>query len=361
MRSIGIYLHIPFCKRRCGYCSFVSTTNAELQREYVKALKREITRWAGKACDCVADTLYIGGGTPTCLYAGGLAEIYGAIADSFKLRLAEFTVECNPESLDGKIGELKDIGANRLSIGVQSLNDTVLERIGRLHDGKTALNALNTAHRVTDNVSADIILGLPLDSAESVTKTVKGVGEYCKHVSAYALSVERGTALYSDGCRINGDYERELYDRTVAELNGLKLERYEVSNFARSGYESKHNLKYWRREEYVGLGAAAHSFFDGFRYAGSSDISEYIKGAEPTVKKVAQSEAENEYIMLALRTREGLDVNEYEKLFNKSFYIGREKALLKLKPCLEINEDRVAIRSDYVYVGNAVTVELMSE
>ena len=326
---------------------------------YVKALLDEIALRSQEFKDYTADTLYIGGGTPTVLEGGDLTRIVKRIKDCFDIDLSEFTIECNPESFERRAEELKVIGVNRLSFGVQSLNDLTLKKIGRLHDRETALNVLDSAKQVTDNISADIMFNLPNETVDDVARTLNDLKDKVKHISAYALTVEDGTSLKKSGYVTDDDLERSMYDKTCGILRECGFSRYEVSNFARKGYECKHNLKYWHRDEYLGLGAAAHSFYNGVRYAETNCIKDYIEGAPRTLTELSESDAENEFIMLSLRLDEGLSQERFKELFNREFKDGREDAIKRLNKCLDVSSERVRIADEYVYVGNTITAELL--
>ncbi len=358
-KNLGIYIHIPFCKARCAYCNFVSTADLSLRDAYIDALLEEIPNRAFEFCDYTVDTMYIGGGTPTSLQSGDLTRIINRIKDCFNLNLSEFTVECNPESFENKAEELKGIGVTRLSFGVQSTNDTTLKRIGRLHDRDTALRALETSLFVTDNVSADIMLDLPSETLADVEHTLNDLADKVKHISAYALTVEDNTPMRKSGYVTDDDLERSMYDATRETLANKSFNRYEVSNFARKGYECRHNLKYWKMDEYLGLGVAAHSYCNGIRYAETDCIEDYIDGKPRTVIERTATDAENEFIMLSLRLDEGLPFKKFKELFGIDFANGREDALKRLNKCLDISNERVKISDEYVYVGNAIIAELL--
>lgn len=337
----------------------MSTTNSSIQGAYVDALLKEIIKRSYEFRDYTADTLYIGGGTPTTLRSGDLTRIVNRVKDNFNLNLSEFTIECNPESFESKAEELKTIGVTRLSFGVQSTNDVTLKRIGRLHDKDAALRALETSELVTDNVSADIMFNLPGETLTDVERTLDDLADKVKHIAAYALTVEEGTPIQKSGYKTNDELERNMYDITCSILLKKGFARYEVSNFARKGYECKHNLKYWRRDEYLGLGAAAHSYYKGVRYAETDCVEDYICGAPRTVTELSEQDVENEFVMLSLRLDEGLSLKKFKELFNRDFTDGREDVINRLGKCLSVSSESIKIADEYVYVGNAITAELL--
>lgn len=330
-----LYLHIPFCKKKCAYCDFNSSACADeaFVFGYLTALKREIAFAAAAYPYAEIKTVYIGGGTPSLLSCGQFESVMRALSDSFGgFSPRETTVEVNPESLSSeKLSVYRDCGVNRISMGVQSLNDDNLRRIGRLHDAKLALEKAELAARYFDNVSADFIIGLPYDTEKTVEREIEAMAPYVEHMSVYELTLEAGTPLARDaesgGVLLPTDDETaDFLDIAADTLLGAGFSRYEVSNFAKQGRECTHNLGYWTREEYVGLGAGAHSLVktaDGktplnreLRFANPKNAHAYMGGvncvksfgdiprAEFSV--IDAREAECEEIMLGLRTARGV-------------------------------------------------------
>lgn len=329
-----IYVHIPFCKRKCAYCDFASyagVTSAVRER-YLAALAKEITLAGEAFADRRIDTVYIGGGTPSLLDVGETAALLDALDRSFPFfSPVEITTEVNPESVSAdKLAAYAAAGINRISMGVQSLDDRNLVAAGRLHDASAALDALSLAGKYFDNLSCDFIIGLPFDTDASVRGELATAAELAKHVSVYELTLEEGTPLSASVARgetvlPSDDLTAEFLEIATDVLAERGLHRYEVSNFARRGYESRHNLGYWTREEYIGLGAAAHSFFGesadtakakGTRVASARRLSEYVEGTErahdfhdlPRMYRetVEGEDAVREEIMLGLRTSAGV-------------------------------------------------------
>lgn len=330
-----IYIHIPFCKRKCAYCDFASYAGVspERRRDYIGALKKEIRLAGEKFRDRRIDTAYIGGGTPSLLSGEDIADITDSLSAAFPLfSPVEFTIEVNPESTDGdKLKAFRAAGINRVSMGVQSLDDRNLVAAGRLHNAEEALKKLRLAREIFDNVSCDFIIGLPFDTPETVVRELNAASALVKHVSVYELTLEEGTPLALSAARgetvlPSDDCVAELLETAVDALAAKEFRRYEVSNFARTGYESRHNRGYWTREEYVGLGAAAHSFFGeraesararGIRVSNPRTLAEYVAGVQgaerfdgllrATTETVEGREAADEEIMLGLRTSRGVD------------------------------------------------------
>lgn len=326
----GIYIHIPFCKSRCRYCDFYSTTMLERRAEYVDVLKRELLlRMANfkhqmhKNNDSLR-TIYFGGGTPSVLCEKDAIDLIDTIrtyfSDDF---LEEITLEANPGDLtEDKLRILCEGGVNRLSIGVQSFNDTLLHRIGRRHSSAEAIEAVRMAQNVGfDNISIDLMYGLPGQTMKDWQADVQtAIGLAVQHVSAYCLTYEEGTPLYKslvagDVSELDDDQLNEMQDYLEASLQKNGINRYEVSNYAMPGYESKHNGSYWTGTAYMGLGAGAHSY-DGhlLRQWNPDDIDCYMSAiSEGNLalenEYLTETDRFNELVMLGLRTVKGIDLS----------------------------------------------------
>lgn len=319
MNKLGIYVHIPFCASKCKYCDFFSRrgTNAEMD-SYVSAVNKRLGEY-GSLLNRTADTLYIGGGTPGLIGAERLSLIAKTAEKLFALdESSEITAELNPSSSGGGFDfkGLRRAGFNRLSIGMQSANDNELKRLGRLHTAKdvrtTVLYARNAGF---ENISLDLMLCIPEQTKESLLRSI----EYCAelevgHISAYILKIEKGTPFYKerDALTLDEDTQAELYLFACENLERLGYCQYEISNFSREGMESRHNLKYWNCDEYLGIGCAAHSFLDGKRFYTGRSFDEFFQGISH--EDGAGGSAE-EYIMLRLRLSEGLTHEEFRKRF----------------------------------------------
>ena len=357
----GIYVHIPFCKSKCAYCAFVSTPQLELQARYVDALVTEI-RASERAA---ADTVYIGGGTPSCLYRGALTRIIDELHGKFDIcDGAEITVEANPESCDSSFAaEIADCGVNRVSIGLQSSNDRILRGIGRIHTLSDFTVAVETLQKHGFyNISSDLILGLPDQDVSDAEKSLEIICDNCAHASVYALSVEENTPMFARGYVPDDDRVADLYDFAVNKLYTRGFARYEVSNFARPNMQSRHNIKYWQCMPYVGFGAAAHGYDGEYtRYKHSEDISAYIKN--PVRENYALSERDryNEYVMLALRTDNGIDISRFKSRFGYDFIDKNKEVLGKLADggLICVNDERVTINFDKMFVMNGIIEQLM--
>ena len=326
---LGIYIHIPFCVSKCSYCDFYSIAGGKQRMpDYQSALLSHISESAEAIESYEIDSIYIGGGTPSCYGAKRIVEILDELKRIGNVRLdSEITVEVNPDTT--KLEELKLLraeGVNRLSIGVQSANNDILKIIGRRHNFRQAEIAVDTAREAGfENVSLDLIYGLPGQTMQQWEDTLAAVIALApEHISCYGLKLEPGTPLYDrrDSERFPDDdaqADMYLYAVTVLAQNGY--EQYEISNFAKPGFASRHNLKYWHMEEYAGFGPGAHSDFGGVRYAYVRDLDSYISGR--LILSESESDAtltrDYEYVMLSLRTAEGIDRRYFETTYRQRF------------------------------------------
>ena len=334
-KPLSIYIHIPFCKSKCHYCNFVSVVaGQEKIDQYIEMLKREIVLRANEFSPShEIVSVYIGGGTPSSLSENKIQDVLHTIYTSFNVtNNAEITIEINPATVDkNKVDEYLRCGINRFSIGLQSASPHLLRLMGRTHsfeDFKNTVNILRSAG--AENISADVMIGLPNQTLADIESTVdKLTGLGIEHISAYLLSIEEGTNFHrlvnagelilpTENTTIN------LYNKVFNMLEKAGYERYEFSNFAKLGYESKHNKIYWGRKEYLGLGVASHSYVDGIRFSNTSSIPIYIENlANDTIALeskdvLTKEEKQEEAIMLSLRLKEGIDLDEFEKEFGES-------------------------------------------
>ena len=330
-KSLGIYVHIPFCRSKCEYCDFYSIPGArskELMTRYLDAVIAHIRESAPCAVGYEVDTVYFGGGTPSFFGATGLSRIFAEIDRRFDVsRDAEVTLEANPDSVTlPMLTQLRRAGFNRISIGVQSDIDEQLKALGRPHNYKQAQQAVSMARRAGfNNVSVDLMFGLPNQTREQWMQTLRNVIDLkADHISCYGLKVEPGTKLYEYRSCANlpdDDAQADMYLYTVAALEEAGYRQYEISNFAKPGRESRHNLKYWSMEEYAGFGPGAHSDFGGVRYGYVRDLDGYIAGR----LVLSESEGEStlardyEYVMLSLRTAAGIDRRTFENRYRQRF------------------------------------------
>lgn len=321
----GIYVHLPFCRRRCSYCPFAISVDRRLSARYHSCLAREIA--TAELAGSHVETVYFGGGTPSLSGAADLALVRGALERFDLAKVREWTIEANPEDFEpGSIDAWKALGVTRLSVGVQSLHDSELRPLGRLHGREGALASASAAVASGLRASVDVIIGLPGQTPGSFAETLRpllelGVG----HVSLYILDLDEDSPLrrrVSSG-RValpDEDAVAGQYELAIEVCAGFGLEQYEVSNFARRGEESLHNLRYWRRESYLGLGLGAHSFAKGRRWANARDIEEYMdlidSGRSPVTfeETLTPEEEREERIFLGLRRSEGLAESELQTL-----------------------------------------------
>ena len=322
MKNIGLYLHIPFCKSKCPYCDFYSFSGKVTQKDqYTSVLKERILSSIStlqNAKLCKANTLYIGGGTPSVLGAENLATLVNACNSGFLTDDVEITVECNPYGLDEDFFKtLFECGVNRLSFGMQSAVDSERRILGRLSDRNQVESTVKTAQKVGfENITLDVMLGIPNQNENSLNETL----DFCvslgvPHLSAYMLKLEEGTHFYKNQNKYNfpdDDLTADLYLQMCETLENNGIMQYEISNFAKKGYESRHNLKYWHCDEYLGLGPSAHSFLDGKRFYYDRDFESFMNGDYPIEDGLGGDFTE--YAMLNLRLVEGL--NE-DKVFEK--------------------------------------------
>ena len=321
MNNIGLYIHIPFCDGKCPYCDFYSLHgNEKLMDDYTDAVIRSLYAYRD-TLHRTADTLYFGGGTPNLIGAKRLTAIVAAAKECFGLQNAEITVEVNPaRELDRFFEEIHKAGVNRLSIGLQSANDDELKLLGRRHTAEQAGEAVAAAQRAGFcNISLDLMLAIQGQTQQSLLRSIQFcANQNIQHVSAYLLKIEPGTNYYRKQDNLilpNEDETGQLYLYAVQELAKCGFTQYEISNFAQQGGESRHNLKYWHDEEYLGIGPAAHSFVNGKRFYYSRDIQAFLDGAEPTQDGTGGNF--EEYAMLALRLNEGLTNTACKNKFGK--------------------------------------------
>ena len=332
--KLGIYIHIPFCRSKCDYCDFYSLAGRDNRMDqYQKALLSHIKETAPLAQDFPVDTIYIGGGTPSYYGAKRLKELLGVIRKLYKVEKdAEVTVECNPDSVDVKsLKILRKAGVNRLSMGMQSANACELERIHRIHTPQQVNEAATAARKAGfTNLSLDLIYGLPGQTMDSWKATVEhALSLIPQHLSCYGLKVEEGTPLAARVAQgevlPDDDQQADLYLWTVGRLERAGYPQYEISNFAKPGFASRHNLRYWLTQPYIGFGPGAHSDFGGRRYSFVRDLDAYIQGVLQGGDIIDESEIIpkrercGEYLMLRLRTVQGINEQEYRSTYFMDF------------------------------------------
>ena len=333
---LGLYIHIPFCRSKCAYCDFYSLPCQEcsddLKQRYLKALCAHIKECGSLAPNYKVDTIYFGGGTPSFFGSAGLSTILATIRRSFDVdSLAEITFEANPDSVDDKLLQrLRGEGFNRVSLGIQCDDDKILQTIGRPHTYEQAKEAVAKIRRAGfNNISVDLIYGLPGQTLAGWKQTVENVLELQpEHISCYGLKLEEGTPLYIHQNKYvlpEDDDQADMYLAAVDLLASRGFRQYEISNFARKGLYSRHNMKYWMGNEYLGFGPSASSDFAGRRFTMVRDIEEYIEGIRTGGEVIEEAEEiplrdrAGEYIMLRLRTLNGISGEDYERRFRLPF------------------------------------------
>lgn len=319
----GLYIHIPFCVKKCRYCDFVSYCNKHSRIDaYIDALIREMRQYKGEA----VDTVFIGGGTPTVLNKTQLKRLCGAVFENFKVADGyEFSIEANPGTVDyEKAKVLLDGGVNRISLGVQSFNDNELELLGRIHGSEAAYDTVLEVSRAGfRNINIDLMTALPNQNMATLQKTLETAMQLpITHISAYSLIIEEGTPIFDDyeNGRLNlpdEDADREMYDRTAKYFKSKGFEQYEISNYALPGCECRHNIRYWECREYFGIGAAAHSYIDGVRYENTPDIERYISGEYRLGDGMVLERNDKifEFVMMGMRMKCGISEAEFALRF----------------------------------------------
>ena len=328
--SLGLYIHVPFCRSKCQYCDFYSLAckDNKLMDGYMDAVCAHIREAGALAPNYKVDTIYFGGGTPSYFGADGIATIMTTIRRHFDVDgAAEISIECNPDSVtDRLLHRLRAEGFNRVSLGIQSDNDEMLKKLGRPHTFAQAVTAYQRIRKAGfRNVSVDLMYGLPgqtmLMWQETLDNVIKLLPE---HISCYGLKVEEGTPLYEykDAANLpDDDMQADMYLTAVEYLNSRGYRQYEISNFCRKGLYSRHNMKYWTGGEYLGFGPSASSDFAGKRFVLTRDLQTYIQGIRDggevmeDVQEIPLRERAGEYLMLRLRTAQGIAADEYERLF----------------------------------------------
>ena len=364
-------MHIPFCKRKCNYCDFCSEAAGEDKiDQYVDALCDEIKTFKKKDVITV-NTVFFGGGTPSVINSCHFKKIMNTLRENFRiLPDAEITAEVNP----GTVTEEKAVaflrsGVNRISIGAQSIHKNELKILGRIHDCDDFVNTVQMFKRIgIDNLSVDLMYGIPEQTLCSFKNTLKKIiALNPKHVSCYGLIIEEGTLFFENRENLalpTEDEEYEMYSLAHQMLTDAGYIHYEISNYGKEGFLSRHNLKYWHNEEYLGFGLSAHSYFGGHRFYNTSDFDEYFT-RDCTKYRKAESLTDGidpfEYAMLALRLDDGFLLEDYEKLFGKSFIEGKEDKIREFMnlELLKIAQGRISLTAKGFYVSNSILTELL--
>lgn len=370
MLGIGLYIHIPFCAAKCAYCNFYSMTMTdELADQYTMAAMRALEQQPfGQRA---VDTVYFGGGTPLLLGAKRLSTIFEKACKIFRVSLdGEITLEANPAAMMGKdLASLRKSGFNRISFGVQSGSDDELKYLGRLHRAKQAKASILEAYNAGfENISADLMLGIPGQTQKSLGATIDFLSELpLRHISAYMLKVEEGTPLASRREVLalcpDEDEEAALYLDAVEHLRAHGFIQYEISNFAKKGQESRHNLKYWLCEPYLGIGPSAHSFMEGRRFFFPNDLQGFLLAEQPftLLQQDGEGGTAEEYAMLRLRLSSGLSLQEYSAMENA---VPPEKIIRRAKPLIQaglvhLDNETISLTPKGFLLSSSVTATLL--
>lgn len=404
MKELGIYIHIPFCVRKCYYCDFISYPDKlDYQKEYIEKIKQEIREEQEVFKDADITTIYIGGGTPSIIDSKYIIEILEYLYKFIGKKDREITIEINPGTINKtKLQDYKKAGINRISIGLQSSNDKILKTIGRIHNFEDFLKAYNlVVEEGVENINVDLMIGLPEQTIEDIKQSINEVLNLKlkpKHISIYSLIVEENTQLDKmlDEGKItlpNDEYERKeyAYTKNTLELNGYK--HYEISNFAQEGYESKHNVNCWKQKEYIGLGVAAHSYINGIRFSNTTNLPKYLKNEKfeiPNEKEIEElkkkidkqnneyklplkigiktiheiqneEDMQNEYMILGLRMLDGVKISEFKQKFveNPIYLFRKELEKLVDEQLIEIDLDNIKLTRKGLDLANIVWEEFV--
>lgn len=367
-KMTGLYIHIPFCLKKCSYCDFVSFGGRqESLPSYLCALKNEAEQYKGQKID----TVYFGGGTPSILSSEQTCELLEFLQHNFKIaRNAEISFECNPATVTKeKLKALKSAGINRISIGAQSLSDAVLDSLGRAHTLEQFEQAVElTREAGIQNFNFDLIFALPSQTLSAWQKTVKKALEYKpKHISCYSLTLSDKTPMgkLAKIGKLNlpdEEQERAMYHYLIKALEQEGIRQYEVSNFARSGFECRHNINYWQCGEYIGLGCAAHSYFQGARWHNAEDLDKYILQQDIVCEReeLSQDDKKLERIMLGFRMNDGIDIKKYNADFNIDFMLEYALPIKKCSEFLNIYDNKkIALNEKGFDLLDAIALEFI--
>ena len=380
MEELGIYVHIPFCKRKCSYCDFKSFSNIDEinQKKYVDALIKEIQN-SQNTNKYIVTTIYIGGGTPSFINETYIKDILQAIYKKWEIKNdVEITIEVNPGTITKeKLEAYKNMGINRLSIGLQSTNNYLLNKIGRIHSYEEFIENYILARKIGfENINIDLMLALPEQNMEDLMQSVKKVINLNpEHISIYSLILEENTELWKkvknkEENLVEDDLEREMYWKSKKAFEAAGYIHYEISNYAKPGFESKHNKNCWSQKQYLGFGIAAHSYLNGKRFYNVEDLNKYITNIEKNEFKNniiieeenrTKEEIAKEYMMLGLRKIEGVSISEFQRKFelNPLFYFRFEISKLQEMDLIEVDLDNIRLTKKGLDLANIVFEEFI--
>ena len=370
MKSVGLYIHIPFCKNKCGYCSFYSNNKLQNIPCYIESLKENIKRFSAdfNAENFNVNSIFFGGGTPSVVGSENILNVLSSIRKHYNVAPdCEITVEVNPESSSYSFfTDLKQGSINRISIGIQSFNDNELRLLGRIHDSKTAIDAVNNAKKAGfDNINIDLIAAIPGSDKNSLFFNLTMLKELdIPHVCVYCLNIEEGTPFYTtrDTLQLlNDDEEFEMYELVHNFLYNNGYNHYEISGFAKPGYKCRHNLKYWNFDDYLGFGPAAHSYFNSKRFYIEEDTDKYLHDTIEIINEQQDNDGLFDYIMLSLRTDNGIDLNKCREMIPVDKY---DAFLYKINRVIalgygKIQNNRFSLNYKGMFISNSIILELV--
>ena len=375
----GLYLHVPFCSSKCSYCAFYSVTNNQLKQDYIEAVCKELylrkhffqdIHLKNNQFDPVVNTVYFGGGTPSCLDESNFEKIFNAIYDCFGSSFEEVTIECNPDDITLPYAKTLKKYANRISLGIQTFNNDQLKLINRRHNAEEAINAVNIIKEVgISNISIDLIFGFPKETlADWLFDINQAINLDVQHVSAYSLMFEEGTKLYhllqkEEIEQISEELSVEMYDVLIDKLSEAGLAQYEISNFAKPGFESRHNSSYWNETPYLGVGPSAHSYNLSTRSWNVSNVSQYVKSISKGILPLEEEQIDaitryNDLITTALRTKEGIHLNALQEDYAQ-YLLEQSSEFIKEGTMIKTSDNRLALTRKGYYISDAIMAELI--
>ena len=375
----GLYLHVPFCSSKCSYCAFYSVTNNQLKQDYIEAVCKELylrkhffqdIHLKNNQFDPVVNTVYFGGGTPSCLDESDFEKIFNTIYDCFGSSFEEVTIECNPDDITLPYAKILKKYANRISLGIQTFNNDQLKLINRRHNAEEAIKAVNIIKEVgISNISIDLIFGFPKETlADWLFDINQAIKLDVQHVSAYSLMFEEGTKLYhllqkEKIEQVSEELSVEMYDVLIDKLSEAGLVQYEISNFAKLGFESCHNSSYWNETPYLGVGPSAHSYNLSTRSWNVSNVSQYVKSISKDILPLEEEQIDaitryNDLITTALRTKEGIHLNTLQEDYAQ-YLLEQSSEFIKEGTMIKISDNRLALTRKGYYISDAIMAELI--
>lgn len=358
---ISLYIHIPFCKSKCKYCDFLSFPDTKYINAYKKALLNEIN-----AFDCANDSIksiFIGGGTPSIIDSNIIAEIMEVIGKFNTEKNAEITIEANPGTLtEEKLKTYKENGINRISMGLQAWQNSLLKTLGRIHTRESFLESYELACKYFNNINIDLMFSLPDQNYEMWLETLENVTALNpQHISAYSLIVEEGTPFYDMELNLpDEETDRKMYHSAIKILTEKGYTQYEISNFAKEGFESVHNTVYWQRGNYKGFGLGSASLIDNIRYKNTENIYDYIKGITITENEaLTKDDQMAEFMFLGLRMTKGVSISKFKKEFNTDILLKYKSVINKYRSFIIIDGDNLRLKTDGIDISNMIFSEMI--